>query len=694
MFINSVMLKKLLFLLGLCLLPLLTYSQAYEFKRLPQGVNSIFTEYAPTLSANGKTMIFQSDRDEGKWKLFETKYEDGNWTSPIPIEAANALVKDGGLIGGPSITYDGNYLYFFAAAEGGMGAGDIYYCERTESGWSEPFNVGEPVNSDSEDTFPSVSADGNQLYFVRLDTVVKENGSVCYDIMESHKQEDGSWGEPRPLPTQINMDCEKAPRIMSDGKTLIFSSKRAGGKGGYDLYISKRNSAGEWSDPQNLSFANTPRDDQFSSVSANGDLLFFIFGEPHSEEIMEEQEGLLKWNYDIYQAVIPEEHRQYKNITIQGYFRDTNGNPVIGGLKVQDAETTEFIFEQECSEDGWYSLVLTEGKNYEINATANGFSDYTFYYDLRDLKQYQEIGKDIELFATANLQLNLYDKEILEQIDANLLVRDAETMEEIATFSKLHKVENNILSLPLGKKYHFTAFKEGFDSAYFTFDLTSTVKYHDFEYDLELPPIMEEFEFNIADVESGGEVDANIVITNKETGEVIEISAEEGKDGKYKTNLRKGGKYNVEVRSPKGYSFFSTKFDTKKKNKKLDVSLHALKANTKLPLKDILFESNSAELVESSYKELKRLVKMMKDNPNIVVELAAHTDDVGKDDYNLELSQDRALSAAAYVSTFGIQGDRIVPRGYGESQPAVENDTEENRALNRRVEMKVLSIIN
>ena len=82
----------------------------------------------------------------------------------------------------------------------------------------------------------------------------------------------------------------------------------------------------------------------------------------------------------------------------------------------------------------------------------------------------------------------------------------------------------------------------------------------------------------------------------------------------------------------------------------------------------------------------------MKENPKLKVEIAAHTDDVGSDSYNLSLSDKRAQSVVDYLIDNQIPMNRFVAKGYGESQPIVANDSEENKAKNRRVELKVLSI--
>jgi len=160
-----------------------------------------------------------------------------------------------------------------------------------------------------------------------------------------------------------------------------------------------------------------------------------------------------------------------------------------------------------------------------------------------------------------------------------------------------------------------------------------------------------------------------------------------------------GDRYEVEATSDQGYAFSTTVIDLTRAAEDmaapviaLEIKLQPLVKGANLPLNDILFETNAATLSEISFFELTRVFKMMEDNPSLVVEVAAHTDDVGSESSNLLLSQRRAESVASYLTENNIPANRFVYKGYGESQPLVPNESEETRAKNRRVVLKVLSI--
>jgi len=124
--------------------------------------------------------------------------------------------------------------------------------------------------------------------------------------------------------------------------------------------------------------------------------------------------------------------------------------------------------------------------------------------------------------------------------------------------------------------------------------------------------------------------------------------------------------------------------------KRLTVGLTPLTRKVPIRLNNINFELNSADLIQSSYPELDRVLRLLKDNPDIYVELSAHTCDIGSDRFNDLLSLKRARSVVNYLTINGISYKRMVARGYGEKQALVPNISEENRMLNRRVELKIL----
>ncbi len=110
-----------------------------------------------------------------------------------------------------------------------------------------------------------------------------------------------------------------------------------------------------------------------------------------------------------------------------------------------------------------------------------------------------------------------------------------------------------------------------------------------------------------------------------------------------------------------------------------------------LELRNVFFDTGKASLRRESFKELDKLVVGMKTiEPGLVVEIAGHTDNVGGEEYNLKLSDERAGSVRKYLTDRGIAAERVQAKGYGMSQPVESNDSEAGRASNRRTEVRIL----
>jgi len=121
-----------------------------------------------------------------------------------------------------------------------------------------------------------------------------------------------------------------------------------------------------------------------------------------------------------------------------------------------------------------------------------------------------------------------------------------------------------------------------------------------------------------------------------------------------------------------------------------DLYLVPLEIGQVVRLNNVFFDFDKWDLRPESFIELDRVVKLLQENPAIVIEMSAHTDSFGSDDYNFNLSDNRARSVMQYILSKGIDPKRITSQGYGESKPVAPNDTPENRQLNRRVEFTIL----
>lgn len=182
------------------------------------------------------------------------------------------------------------------------------------------------------------------------------------------------------------------------------------------------------------------------------------------------------------------------------------------------------------------------------------------------------------------------------------------------------------------------------------------------------------------------------LIDNSNQKSVTNVQTDE--TGQYFITLPVGKDYTVTV-NRKGYLFYSEPYPLSKNvadsTYKKDISLQPIEVNASLVLKNILFETNSAQLQPVSLVEINRLLQLLNDNPTLKVQINGHTDNVGKPADNLKLSAARAKSVVDYLISKGINATRLSYKGFGETKPIADNKTEAARALNRRTEFVIIA---
>jgi outer membrane protein OmpA-like peptidoglycan-associated protein len=177
----------------------------------------------------------------------------------------------------------------------------------------------------------------------------------------------------------------------------------------------------------------------------------------------------------------------------------------------------------------------------------------------------------------------------------------------------------------------------------------------------------------------------NSVITKKI------FSCTTNRDGKCSLLLPKGDKYDVKYKSI-GEQVSYKQIDVPAGESKLTIT-YTLKYDPPkvYTLKNVFFDTGKATLRKESSGSLNELVEAMKLKPRLIIEIAGHTDNVGSAESNLILSNDRANAVRDYLIRHGIDGKRVMSKGYGETQPVASNDTDNGRQENRRTEVRIIS---
>lgn len=197
----------------------------------------------------------------------------------------------------------------------------------------------------------------------------------------------------------------------------------------------------------------------------------------------------------------------------------------------------------------------------------------------------------------------------------------------------------------------------------------------------------------VQDASTNKNLSAEIELVDLKTNTTIQKVISDAVTGEYTAILPNGSQYGLFI-NKKDYFFKSLTFDFLEKSdadgKKINILLDPIKKDVKTILNNIFFDSGKVELRPESFVELDKLQLLLKENPSLQVEIAGHTDDIGKEVDNQVLSEKRAMAVADYLIKKGVNPANIKTKGYGKTKPLVANSTEENRQINRRIEMSIL----
>ena len=196
----------------------------------------------------------------------------------------------------------------------------------------------------------------------------------------------------------------------------------------------------------------------------------------------------------------------------------------------------------------------------------------------------------------------------------------------------------------------------------------------------------------VLDQATGKPIRAIIHYENLLTGEEIGVTETDPVDGSYTIVLPSGVQYGYRAEA-KGYIAENANLDVTAKDKyseqKQDLFLVPFNVGQTVKMNNIFFQQSKYYLTTSSYPELARLIRIMKDYPTVEIKLSGHTDNQGDPALNLKLSLDRVNEVKKYLSSHGVNGGRITTEGFGDTKPLASNDQEETRSKNRRVEFTI-----
>jgi len=366
----------------------------YQFvpKNLGDKINSPVSEYFPCLSIDGKELFFTRKVRGFDEDFFSAQWDGKDWIKAAPL-GGNVNTDENE--GAQMISQDGEWLVFAASnRKDGWGGFDIYISYRTPQGWSEAINLGGKINTDQWESQPCLSPDKRDLYFASR----RFGGYGGSDIYVSHLRLDGTWSDPENLGPTINTKGDdQCPFIHADNQTLFFTSDGMLGYGETDLYFSRKGPKGDWSVPENLGYPiNTIYDEGTLFIAADAKTAYYA---------SDRTDG--KGGMDIYSFELPENIRPDKTLWVKGQVFDkktSKGLP--SAVELIDMNTKQMISKVQTDEKGNYLITLPVGKDYAFNVNRKG---YLFYSD--------------NFFLVNHSPDSTYEKNIpLQPIEANASV--------------------------------------------------------------------------------------------------------------------------------------------------------------------------------------------------------------------------------------------------------------------------------
>jgi outer membrane protein OmpA-like peptidoglycan-associated protein len=186
---------------------------------------------------------------------------------------------------------------------------------------------------------------------------------------------------------------------------------------------------------------------------------------------------------------------------------------------------------------------------------------------------------------------------------------------------------------------------------------------------------------------------AKFELVDLKTSGIVMQSYSNASDGTFLISIPSGKDYALNANTA-GYLFFSENFTLADAEYArpflMDVPMSPIKPGEKTILRNIFFDTDQYTLKAESRVELNRLLKLLKDNPTMKIQISGHTDNVGTPEHNQTLSENRARTVVNYLTENGIPQERLTFKGYGEEKPITTNDTAEGRAQNRRTEFMII----
>jgi outer membrane protein OmpA-like peptidoglycan-associated protein len=348
------------------------------------NINTPESEYFPSLTADGSTLIF-TRRERGDENFYSSTFKDGKWSVAAPLEGVNTRENEGA----QAISPDGTWLVFTACnreGDGSLGSCDLYWSQLKNDAWTKPVPFSNVINSVNWEAQPTLGADNKTLIFSR--GLGGPNTPIA--LWQTSRQPGGKWAKPEKLPAQINVGGKvHTPFLHPDGQTLYFSSDSLPGMGGSDIFYVRKQPDGAWGTPVNIGYPiNTKGEEGMMVVSLDGRTAYYA----------SDRKGGVG-GIDIYSFELPEHARPRPVTYARARVVDAKtGYPVVAKVDFIDLKTGQSYVATNTKTDGTALVCLPAGRDYALNVTKDKYLFFSDNFNLTEVATFtQPFTLNIEL---------------------------------------------------------------------------------------------------------------------------------------------------------------------------------------------------------------------------------------------------------------------------------------------------------
>jgi outer membrane protein OmpA-like peptidoglycan-associated protein len=554
----------------------------------------------------------------------------GNWQQPkvIPVNSQYN-------IGTAGLSPDGQRMLIFMGGAGN--SGNLFYIDRSGQTWSSPTILSEKINSRYMETSGSITPDKKTLYFASN----RKGGYGGYDIYRSIKAENDEWGAPQNLGPKVNTAAnEDAPFIHPDQQTLIFTSDGDNTMGGRDIFVTRfiRNT---WTSPENMGYpVNSTANDNYFTLTADGRKGYFS----------SDRKGGLG-GQDIYSVQMPKDDATIPLTMIKGKILDGETEKALPTqIYVIDNESgkkLDFVYQPD-PETGSYLVILPPSKNYDMVIESEGFLPYTLNINIPGQSYFYELYQKILLKT-----IRQFDVVVGQEVQVQNAFYDTHS-EAVADLRKAHEAE-------LVRSDSINVYE-------LMNDLIASGDQAGIEYLVELIQMANPIE------------DVNLESSEKMEQATRTYYYDESDEDKFEKKVVDG---KIIFSLPTFYiteEVEKQKIEGTKQQEEVDKALLDKK-------EQVYFAAGNSELRKNDQEKLDEILNILKQYPQLGIEISGYASSEGNKELNRKLSNDRAIAVLNYINQKGIVRRRIVARGYGEHK-----DDQASAEESRRVELRIVDL--